>query len=354
MRFEKLREDYIKSINPHTNLERTINSLEDLESLGELSIQDGNTVFTPSESLNDINFTIDITIVADKPLTISRCNFANLYIISDKEKRSEQYLELHSCVIKEKFHVKGLELIEFSMNDCVTFQMQYDFCSVKESHISFSDIWTLIIDCDRLQKIYFYSNYIRAFFALNFSKLIEVDFNIDQLDLDIFSKLAKEDIKTKKVVLSKDSNSLLIDTVYFLKKYSDVRKNNILWNELTYIERVWSQDSRRARFVVKLLGGFVRPSRIITYMLLVYLSFSIYYMSNWAMFINNNGFCTQRVTGLNIKDALYFSAVTFTTIGYGDILPLENTRIIVSLEGFLGVVLSSLLVVTFTSRYMRS
>ncbi len=51
---------------------------------------------------------------------------------------------------------------------------------------------------------------------------------------------------------------------------------------------------------------------------------------------------------------VYFSAVTFTTLGYGDYSPLEGTsRLLASLQALLGIILTSLFIVTFVRKYSR-
>lgn len=50
---------------------------------------------------------------------------------------------------------------------------------------------------------------------------------------------------------------------------------------------------------------------------------------------------------------MYFSMVTFTTIGYGDIRPLGLSRLFGSIEGFLGVFLAALFVATFSQKMLR-
>jgi Ion channel len=37
--------------------------------------------------------------------------------------------------------------------------------------------------------------------------------------------------------------------------------------------------------------------------------------------------------------ALYFSAVTYATIGYGDVVPPENWRLLASMEGLIGILM---------------
>ncbi|WP_459479567.1 potassium channel family protein [Clostridium saccharoperbutylacetonicum] len=51
-------------------------------------------------------------------------------------------------------------------------------------------------------------------------------------------------------------------------------------------------------------------------------------------------------------NTLYFTIITFTTVGYGDITPLNWMKLIVSLESFLGVFYTSSLVVALSRRFL--
>ena len=48
----------------------------------------------------------------------------------------------------------------------------------------------------------------------------------------------------------------------------------------------------------------------------------------------------------NIFSCLYFSSITWTTIGYGDFTPTANARFFAALEGFIGYVFMALLIST--------
>lgn len=52
-------------------------------------------------------------------------------------------------------------------------------------------------------------------------------------------------------------------------------------------------------------------------------------------------------------DALYFSVVTFTTLGYGDFAPVGPSRIIASAEAIIGSFTIALFVVVFVRRMAR-
>jgi voltage-gated potassium channel Kch len=53
----------------------------------------------------------------------------------------------------------------------------------------------------------------------------------------------------------------------------------------------------------------------------------------WALFYYQIGFLKS------FETALYFSTVTFSTIGYGDIVPDERWRLLAALEGINGFLL---------------
>jgi hypothetical protein len=54
--------------------------------------------------------------------------------------------------------------------------------------------------------------------------------------------------------------------------------------------------------------------------------------------------------------ALYFSAVTFTATGYGDLVPAANTasRFLAASEGLIGVFLMATFIVCLARRYGRA
>jgi hypothetical protein len=53
-----------------------------------------------------------------------------------------------------------------------------------------------------------------------------------------------------------------------------------------------------------------------------------------------------------ICDVAYFTLVTFTTIGYGDLAPTGGFRIIAGIEGFIGIILTSIFTVTLAKRVL--
>jgi voltage-gated potassium channel Kch len=56
---------------------------------------------------------------------------------------------------------------------------------------------------------------------------------------------------------------------------------------------------------------------------------------------------------LEFFNSLYFSVVTFTTLGYGDISPVGVARFIAACEAFLGSFTMALFVVVFVKKMTR-
>lgn len=71
------------------------------------------------------------------------------------------------------------------------------------------------------------------------------------------------------------------------------------------------------------------------FILIIIFLFSSFYATNNASFAELG---TQK--SIDFQESLYFSAVTFTTVGYGDITPLDENRLIASIEAITGTVLN--------------
>ena len=74
-----------------------------------------------------------------------------------------------------------------------------------------------------------------------------------------------------------------------------------------------------------------------------------YYLSSFSGHVLAEG----AVRTIHFVEALYFSVITFSTVGYGDYLPLGWVRIFASIEALSGIILAPLFLVALTRRYLR-
>jgi tetratricopeptide (TPR) repeat protein len=55
----------------------------------------------------------------------------------------------------------------------------------------------------------------------------------------------------------------------------------------------------------------------------------------------------------NFFEAFYFSVITFTTVGYGDLTPIGFSRLIASLESFCGIFIIPIFIISLARKYLR-
>ena len=115
------------------------------------------------------------------------------------------------------------------------------------------------------------------------------------------------------------------------------------------------------RIISKLVDIFCgygeRPIKVIIFSLLVIVLFAtLYFFSGLSFSGESLAFDSNIGFWENIKiyfTALYFSVVTFTTLGYGDLAPIGIARALAALEAFLGSFTLALFVVVFVKKMTR-
>ena len=99
-------------------------------------------------------------------------------------------------------------------------------------------------------------------------------------------------------------------------------------------------------FLNGIFGYGEQPGKVIVSAILVILLFASLFM---IFGISNVGI--EFNTSNNFLDCMYFSTITFTTLGYGDFRPLEGWgRILAGSEAFIGAFMMALFVYTFARR----
>ena len=106
--------------------------------------------------------------------------------------------------------------------------------------------------------------------------------------------------------------------------------------------------------IYRLLKGFYSPLRIFFIIVLIIITCTLLYSISS---MNSNVSCIayqgSPIIGFipNFLNAFYFSTITFTTVGYGDIIPHGWLKIVAAIEAFLGIPLIALLGFVFGNKY---
>ena len=83
---------------------------------------------------------------------------------------------------------------------------------------------------------------------------------------------------------------------------------------------------------------------------------------NYVLLLERKAGLTKGVLTLNdwsvytlaqVRDSLYYSVVTFTTVGYGEFTPQGRLRVVAACEALLGAVMIALVTVIFARKYLR-
>ena len=151
-----------------------------------------------------------------------------------------------------------------------------------------------------------------------------------------------------------------LETFYYFKKYERLErksKNKDNYNFLEYlIEITTKYYTSWERTLLSM--GLILVAFFIVYCifpnLLIYKDTII---SSKSLFRTIFEMCETSTLDINFLiskfgNALYFTIITFTTVGYGDIMPLNWMKLVVSLESFLGVFFTASFVVTLSRRFL--
>lgn len=163
--------------------------------------------------------------------------------------------------------------------------------------------------------------------------------------------------KSETVRISEKDAMVAFDSYRLLKHY--FYRNGLhedggwaAYRELT-MERKHFFETKDPRFfpslLMDLLSGYTEmPHRVIAASLAIIIGFGLIYFGFGAASHANSPDAV-----LSLWDSLYFSFITFTTVGYGDIIPkaVPGFRVLTCVEAFSGPFMSGLYIFTLTRRY---
>ncbi|HEX3017162.1 MAG TPA: potassium channel family protein [Caproicibacter sp.] len=177
--------------------------------------------------------------------------------------------------------------------------------------------------------------------------------NISQIELNNlkykrFLKIKEVDLDWafQKFLDDKEDDHEINDTYEFILNSTDISRYNPVKNTLIYNKNIINCKNQFQRILIKITGGFCKPSRWIMYLFFTIIGFSFIYCNCYFSISNQN-------RKLEFFNCLYFSVITFTTIGYGDISPTGLGKLFVCIEGLLGISIMSAFMVSLVKKYFE-
>ena len=161
--------------------------------------------------------------------------------------------------------------------------------------------------------------------------------------LGLQEEIGKDFFGAKEIYLLLKNNFYSIgrydDESWAFKKEKDMERKNYFHYKSLH-KWLWSC------FLNGIFGYGEQPGKVIISAISIILIFTFLFMSSGISDTSIGGF-----TSNNFLDCVYFSVITFTTLGYGDFRPLEGcSRIFAGTEAFIGALMMALFVYTFARR----
>lgn len=276
--------------------------------LGEIyfdsSIFLGNLTILSSKSIENIN--------------AYRTNFKNLRLYQITVDR----IGLSTC------HIFHFDMNETLTHNFDTFHNRFHFFEFSQSSVNNSPFnHNQIINISDMTKAFHNKRYIeKRYNACNLLKHIDCDFE----------------------TLSRTSRLEVVEeTIKFLKDNGDLQRNRKRLCEILRFESIAHQDNSFTKLCIYMFGGFLNPRLFLLYGFLLWVMFA-----GLFVWLKLPFYVDKAEKTLDSLDALYFSGITLTTIGYGFISPMGLSKAFVIIEGALGIIVLSCFVVAMVRRFV--
>ena len=251
---------------------------------------------------------------------------------------------IDSCNIRSLI-IENAQIESLTIRHSRVFDFEMSFCTCKNFDTNHNEFRYFRCFDNEIDKVDFSHHQVSINDIIRFKTLqknaIEEIKKFDFFTVwKVFDKTAiKEVINPKREVLR---------TLEFLETNTHVKNDRENYAKLRKSTTILSQSNIVSKYFFKVLGGFTSLRSILLSILSIFLFFSLIYMCPILSF----SVASHTVAGLDFYSSLYFSGVTFLTIGYGDITPIGFCRFIAIIEGLFGVVLVSSILVSLIRKYV--
>lgn len=360
-----------------------------LESNKIRNINDLNTAVEVPESLirkntyKDYKHCSELDLVSKKyGFKKAELNFKEIYFVDmPMDLGDSNKIELIDCVFGEEVIITGNNLSNITISNCIfvkglkiksigkqnPVELQLsnsniaylNLCSSNiKLNMFYNNIYSLNFEDMKMHSNNFTGNSIEYFKAEKTIEFSDVPFDFKQINLRKTRKIKKKTNIPKKFVFKpikefnpRENNhkEIMDSTIEFLLKYSNIKSNKPATTDLTYHWLLNKQHRWFSSIFFRFTGGFRRPWFWLFYAFVTIIGFGMIYNLPYFEFTTNG--ITAPLN--DFMKASYFSGITFTTIGYGDVLPFSYAKALAILEGLFGISIMSAFLVSLVKKYVE-
>ncbi|MBI2101855.1 hypothetical protein HYT53_04570 [Candidatus Woesearchaeota archaeon] len=362
------RIDYEKNFDGQ--LKKLLQTRPDFKTLNksDLGLDGEDRYHEPIVEIQNSVIMCSISLQNSIQIKFKNCIILGNLTIGDKTNNLKN-VTLDNCIIKGRLNIVRLvETDDLSIISLNASDVNIRLSSILRMGIHSSRIFKFELEENIIQQFMTYDN---DFSFVKFVKLKteKVYFDYNQINYENLGYYTIDDYKRNKkylklrdgfnLFLFRDSTNLeqnldnmshsyIFDTINFIEKNTTIRDNKDIFNKLKYYKTILANKRKFLKYILRITGALLKPIRILFMAIILYSLFTLIYLLPISHFSINE----ELVNGLDVMDSLYFSGTTFTTIGYGEIVPVGITKLLSVFEGFLGIIVSSAFLVSLTRKYL--
>jgi hypothetical protein len=314
-----------------------------------------------------------LTLYPKVGLMLKNCIFTGKVSINGKDHDGSSAIEIENCIFLQELTISGFsKMVKRNVSIFHSNAANLSLFNIKSSEMILTGCRVFFLSLHEIESAKFEAeNNCFKHFEIESGKFKEVVFDHRQIDIEsIGRRIVKglgafrfktynelyQNLNLFSFIPYKSSEDLkrsqayntMIETIHFYKHSTSLSFDRHKYMKLVFYEVLLAQDKPFQKAFVWITGGFLKPYRFIMMALTVLLFFSGLYMFPSLEFHSGN----TVYHSLTLGRALYFSGVTFATIGYGDITPVGVSRLLAVLEGLLGILIMSSFLVAVVKKYI--